>query len=210
MKFCPFCGSELGGQVKFCPNCGKNVQESMPNPNTNTAFTQQQPPPITSMPNIGSSPSIPSYSASTSSPMPPYQTNPIKFASGGDRVIAFIIDSIIWGIVIELIFRVDFSANNIYVKVLQMLLSFFYFWGCETLAKGQTLGKMLLKIRTVDDVTFQPVSTGRYALHALGKAAFMLIDLIIGLISKNQADPVDNNRIRATQKISHTVVIKIN
>ena len=82
---------------------------------------------------------------------------------------------------------------------------FLYFWLMETLNKGQTIGKLALSLRTVDEKTFGQTTTGKYALNSLLKGgAFLIIDFIIGII-KNSGEP--EKRLRIMQNVSETVVI---
>lgn len=85
------------------------------------------------------------------------------------------------------------------------LIGFLYFWLMETLNKGQTIGKLALSLRTVDEKTFGSTTTGKYALNNLLKGgAFLIIDFIIGII-KNSGEP--EKRLRIMQNVSETVVI---
>ena len=87
----------------------------------------------------------------------------------------------------------------------EWLIGFLYFWLMETLNKGQTIGKLALSLRTVDEKTFGPTTTGKYALNNLLKGGgFLIIDFIIGII-KNSGEP--EKRLRIMQNASETVVI---
>ena len=85
------------------------------------------------------------------------------------------------------------------------LVGFLYHWGLEAHNKGQTLGKMALNIRTVDEHTLQLASPSNYAVNNIFKGSgLIIIDLLIGLF-KYSGDP--KNRVRVMQSISETVVI---
>jgi len=131
------------------------------------------------------------------------------------RLIAIIIDGIIIGMVSWLISFLIFIPYYIYHPFrieegwytfpFDWLIGFLYFWLLETLNKGQTIGKLALSLRTVDEKTFGPTTTGKYALNNLLKGgAFLIIDFIIGII-KNSGEP--EKRLRIMQNVSETVVI---
>ena len=73
---------------------------------------------------------------------------------------------------------------------------------------GQTFGKLLLGLKTVDEDTFEVSFYMKNLINCFLKCFWLiliLIDLVIGAIRISN-DP--QNRIRIMQKISHTVVIK--
>jgi hypothetical protein len=71
---------------------------------------------------------------------------------------------------------------------------------------------MVMKIKTVDEVTFGNITAQQALLHVIGKAFFLPIDVIIGLImrdsDKKDLTKTDTQQVRLTQRFSHTVVIK--
>ncbi|UCC19470.1 MAG: RDD family protein, partial [Promethearchaeota archaeon] len=84
-------------------------------------------------------------------------------------------------------------------------IGFMYHWILEAYNSGQTLGKMALNIRTVDEVTLKTTNSGSYALNNIFKSSpFLILDLIIGVL-KNSGDP--KNQYRIMQSVSETVVI---
>ena len=98
--------------------------------------------------------------------------------------------------------RVIWLANNI----TDFVIGFLYFWLMETFTGGKTIGKYILKIRTVDQKSLEPTTPKRYALNNLTKSTLILIlDVLFGLILRE--DP-DKKQIRHTQLLSQTVVIK--
>jgi len=131
------------------------------------------------------------------------------------RLIAIFIDGIIIGMIGWLISFLIFLPYYIYNPFeigqwwitfpFDWLIGFFYFWLMETLNKGQTIGKLALSLRTVDEKTFGPTTTRNYALNSLLKGGgFIIIDFIIGII-KNSGEP--EKRLRIMQNASETVVI---
>jgi uncharacterized RDD family membrane protein YckC len=88
---------------------------------------------------------------------------------------------------------------------LEYVIGFLYHWGLEVYNNGQTLGKMALNIRTVDENTLDQATPSNYAVNNLLKpSGLLIIDFLIGIF-KNSGDP--KNRIRIMQNVSETVVI---
>ena len=68
------------------------------------------------------------------------------------------------------------------------MLSYFILSGFPTpgFQKRQTIGKYILRLKCVDEVTFKPATSGRYLINNLTKASLMLlIDVIIELIANS-------------------------
>jgi uncharacterized RDD family membrane protein YckC len=90
--------------------------------------------------------------------------------------------------------------------VIDFLIGFLYFWLLEVFNKGQTFGKMALNLRTVDEKSFQLTTPTNYAINNISKStAFLLLDVIIGVLMNSGER---KNRLRLTQNISKTVVVK--
>lgn len=179
VKYCPKCGHELEPNGTFCSFCGTDLQNSHQEVKIN-------------------------------------QGN-VEYASFGSRLVAIIIDSIIIGMIsssISFIIFISWIPFNIfdpfggwwYVSFpFDWMLGFFYYWGLETGNKGQTVGKLAMKIRTVDEKTLDLATPKNYAINNIFKSSpFLILDFIIGII-KNSGDP--KRRIRIMQNISGTVVI---
>lgn len=184
LKYCPTCGEKLEENSKFCMSCGNNLETPG---------------------------SIPAQTVSAKKTVTP---EGIHYADFWPRFVAIILDSIIIGIIgsslswiidpfnILNLWGIAFSWLN---NLLSYLIGFIYFWGLETYNNGQSLGKMAMKLRTVDANTFLVASPKKNAINNLAKPSGLLIlDLIIGLIS-NSGDP--QKKIRILQSISETVVI---
>ena len=91
--------------------------------------------------------------------------------------------------------------------LISYLIGFFYFWVLESFNNGQTLGKMALKLRTVDSKTFLVPEPGKIAINSIAKpSGFIILDLILGVLV-NSGDP--QRKIRYTQNLSETVVIVV-
>jgi uncharacterized RDD family membrane protein YckC len=72
---------------------------------------------------------------------------------------------------------------------------------------GQTLGKMALNLEVVSETTGDRPILQDIIISAIGKAFFLPIDVILGLIVKDQTQVPDLNQ-RLTQKWARTVVIQ--
>ncbi len=138
-----------------------------------------------------------------------------ELASWVERIVAFLIDVIIIGIVmmpLSFIFLwpwsyllsigvwrwtwapfVSFGLNNV--------VSFIY-WTLTEGLYGQSIGKKILKVKVIK-VDGKPLDFTSAAIESLGKAFLLIIDLILGLILYPQ------KRQRLFNYISNTIVIKI-
>ncbi|MFX1380350.1 MAG: RDD family protein [Promethearchaeota archaeon] len=180
-KFCPKCGNELEPSATFCPSCGTNLKDS----STKLKINQEN----------------------------------IEFAGFGTRLVALIIDSIIIGLIgssLSFIVFISWIPFNIFDPLggwwyvsfpFDWMLGFLYHWGMETYNKGQTVGKIAMKIRTVEEKTLNLATAKNYAINNIFKSSpFLLLDFLIGII-KNSGDP--KRRIRIMQNASETVVITV-
>jgi len=179
VKFCLNCGNELESNTTFCPFCG-----------TDLGVNEEQ---------IKKSPSK------------------VEYAGFWSRLVALIIDSIIIGLIgsiLSFIIFVSWIPFNIFDPLggwwtisfpFDWMIGFLYHWGFETGKNGQTVGKMAMKIRTVDEKTLSSTTSRNYAINNVFKSSpFLIIDFLIGII-KNSGD--SKRRIRVMQNISETVVI---
>lgn len=182
VEFCPKCGNELEPDATFCPYCGTDLKDT--------------------------------------SGKSKISKDKVEYVGFGSRFVALIIDSIIIGIVgssISFIAFVSWIPVNIfdpfggwwYISFpFDWMLGFLYHWGMEAYNKGQTVGKIAMKIRTVDEKTLNLAISKNYAINNIFKSSpFLIIDFLIGII-KNSGDP--KRRIRVMQNISETVVIAAN
>ena len=132
-------------------------------------------------------------------------------ADWGPRILAYIIDVIIVSIVVEtfrfpfvigtstnqvLLYPAGLSINGIVLFVYFLLLETYY---------GTTIGKKVLKLEVITEDGRRP-ELKESAISALGKAFFLPIDLIIGLVMKDTEHEVPLNQ-RLMQKVSKTLVI---
>lgn len=192
LKYCPKCGNKLEQDSIFCDACGadlrtrKDVVEESEVKSEKRQERLVQPTPLKS-------------------------TGGVRYADFLHRFVALIIDGIIIAIITGPITWALSPSNWPWSawwqsSLLSYLVGFLYFWLLESYNKGQTVGKLALKLRTVDEKTFEPSTPGKYALNNLLKAGSFLfiLDFIIGIIS-NSGDP--EKRLRIMQNVSETVVI---
>lgn len=135
------------------------------------------------------------------------------YADFGYRLIAWIIDLVIifvisWILTI-LLFWSLYTLVFLIINVLAAIIGFLYFFLLESFNKGQTLGKMIFKLRTVNDESLQLAPINDYMLNSILRGHWLLcfIDFLIGII-KSAEDP--NKRLRIMQHVSRTVVIREN
>jgi hypothetical protein len=77
----------------------------------------------------------------------------------------------------------------------------------ESLTRGKTVGKAILRIRTVRRDGNNPISVREGVVNALGKSV-LLLDLIIGLVVRSmKASRMEQKQIRITQQISDVVMV---
>jgi hypothetical protein len=193
-NFCPNCGSENKPGAKFCEGCGNAFAISQDS--TDTVEEQQD-----------------DYQ------QPVASSSGIIYADDGTRLVALIIDGLLFSVITGLIGWI-FSVNwwfglglggNIWDDSWPSLTAgLIYFFCMEAFNKGQTLGKMVMKIKTVNDTSLAAPNNKEALLHVIGKTFFIGIDVIIGLIMRDKfRSPIEKNQARFSQRFSHTSVIKV-
>lgn len=135
-----------------------------------------------------------------------------KFANFTQRSLAWFIDMIIiLLIVVPLSLYLNFGYFYIYTNVYLFIIGFFYFFLFEFGNKGQTVGKFLLKIRSVDEKKFKKAKFTQYFLNNVSKATpFLMIDVFLGLLVNYRSDVVTKTHVRITQNLSEISVIRLN
>lgn len=192
LKFCPKCGYKLEPDATFCQGCGVDLRTR-----TDISVSNSE-----------------KQTISTGA----IKKEGVEYADFFPRLIALLIDGIIIGIIsssLSWAIFVPWIPFNIFDPFGGMwsvsfpfnwLIGFLYSWAMETYNQGQTLGKIALGLRTVDEKTFQPTTSKNYAINNLLKpSGLIILDFIIGIV-KNSGDP--NKRLRIMQNVSETVVIK--
>ena len=141
----------------------------------------------------------------------------LRLASWVDRFLAWLIDFIIISIGIGILFSLvaypiwfflydnEMSIEYRNIRPLHYLISsliFFAYWTYFEYTSGQSLGKKLLNIKTVD-LFGNRVNAKFAAIESFGKSFLLPIDVILGWIFTN------NKRQRVFNKISNTIVVKL-
>jgi len=127
------------------------------------------------------------------------------------RSLAWFIDiMVVLVIVIPLSIYVNFGLFYVYTNIYLLTIGFFYFWLFETLNKGQTLGRLVVKIRAVDEKTLKPAKTTSYFINNVTKATpFLLFDFLLGIISNINSTGTVKKRLRIVQNITEIAIIRI-
>ncbi len=187
VQYCPHCSAALDDpSAKFCPSCGAAIDVAV------TPTAEAPPPPPTEVP-----------------PPPSAPEEQVVYAGFGERLLAFIFDAIIIAVVSWIgFFAIIGSAMNYFGLggLFAWLLAFLYFWALESFNSGQTIGKLALKLRTVDEYSLTPATPGNLVINNLSRGWWVIIlDFIIGILA-NSGD--EKKRLRILQNLSKTVVIK--
>ena len=147
------------------------------------------------------------------------ESREIILATWGDRFLAWLIDFILVSIGLAVLFGAiaipiwffyyndDMTAARAYQNVqpshyVISSIAFFGYWTYLEYTSGQSIGKRLLKIKTVD-LSGNRIDIKSAAIESFGKAFLLPIDIILGLIFTN------NKRQRIFNRISNTIVIKL-
>src|ERR671919_2742024 len=142
----------------------------------------------------------------------------IILANWGDRLLAWIVDFILVSIALAVLFAAitipiwffqyddEMTAARAYQNVQPLhyiisSLAFFGYWTYFESTSGQSIGKRLLKIKTID-LSGDKIDIKSAAIESFGKAFLLPIDVILGWIFTN------NKRQRIFSRISNTIVIK--
>lgn len=190
VKYCPACGSELDTDTQFCSSCGADLRERVPEAEGEPPKTEVAPP---------KEKIAVSEKEKKSKPAP----SGVKYADFGERFIAFIIDVVIVGIPYAILYS---TVHWLLATILGYGIALLYFWILEISNDGKTVGKMAMKIKTVNQDTLEVADTGDYLLNNLFKAhpVLLLIDFIIGIIV-NSGD--QKKKLRIMENASNTTVI---
>lgn len=80
--------------------------------------------------------------------------------------------------------------------------TFFMYWGILEGLKGQSLGKRILGIKTVN-IDGTPIKVWQGFVNSFGKSFMLAIDMILGLIFTR------NRRQRIFNRLSNSIVVKL-
>jgi uncharacterized RDD family membrane protein YckC len=175
MGYCNKCGAPIPEDALFCTKCGTSVTTQAKAASQDTAAS--------------------GYS--------------LKLATWGERFIAWLIDVVIVGIFIGILSvfawfawtpisfwpswvpLANFSAGGVV---------YFLYWMIMDGAYGQSLGKMIMHLK-VTRLDGSRINIATAALESIGKAFFMLLDLLIGLLF------YPDRKQRIFNYLSQTIVI---
>jgi len=144
----------------------------------------------------------------------------IILANCGDRLLAWIVDFILVSIALAVLFSAitipiwffyyddEITAARAYQNVqpshyIISSLAFLGYWTYFESTSGQSIGKRLLKIKTIDLSGDNRIDIKRAAIESFGKSFLLPIDVILGLIFTN------DKRQRIFNRLSNTIVIKL-
>lgn len=163
MAYCPVCGDlEAPGQ-NFCARCGS-------------------PTPTSGRPTVDA-PGLP--------PAPVYQgvsANQPRIAGFWWRVLAFVLDQIVVGLVVDVFLHSSSSITFLEGAGVSVVAFFLYFGLMVGLARGQTLGMMICHLRVVNATDGGPASFNQ----AIARAAFYSVLLFIASIYHYTAKRTSN------------------
>ena len=136
------------------------------------------------------------------------KTETVVLASWGTRLVAWLIDVVIVGAFLALFalpgFRlVPFEAPSSipFVELGPRNLIFFLYWMLMDGLYGQSLGRMIMRIKiTRPDGT--PIDMGQAAIESAGKAFLLLIDFLVGYFL------YPRKRQRILNYLSNTIVVR--
>lgn len=176
--------------LNYCPKCGSKLEESKE-----------------SCMNCGYNLSNRSETVQIS---PEFQKSIIEYADFLQRAFAWFIDIIIIIIITSpLSMFLNFGSLLLLTNVYNFAVGFLYFWLLETFNNGQTLGKVILKIRSVNNENFESAEATMYALNNLTKASgFLILDIIFGILFYFSEQDSNKNILRFSQHLAHIAVIK--
>ena len=104
---------------------------------------------------------------------------------------------------IALIWGINISITSLLVAI----FGFLYFFIFDAFFEGRTLGRRVLKLKTLHESKDRTLSFGEAAVNAIGKA-LLLIDLIFGfLVSLVDSRNAGLRQVRLTQKLARAVTI---
>jgi uncharacterized RDD family membrane protein YckC len=155
---------------------------------------------------------------SSETPAPANAQPELVLASWVDRFVAWLIDFVIVQVALGAVFAAvafpfwfagGFGMMNGFgpgpfdgpARYLITSAVFFAYWTFFESTRGQSIGKMLLKLRTVD-LSGKPIDVKSAAIQSFGKAFLLPIDVVLGWIFTNE------KRQRIFNRASDTLVIK--
>ena len=178
MFYCTHCGKELVEGAQFCPSCGAPVQSAAVTPTSSTTGT------------------LPSPSRKLG--------GGLVLATWGERFIAWLIDIIIIGAIVEVLRFPGLSTPFIPFSAFgsrEVIL--FIYWTLMEGAYGQSIGKMVMRLKVTELDGSSPTYT-ETAIGSIGKAFLLPLDCIIGWLAYSCKE----KKQRLFSMLAKTMVIK--
>jgi len=127
----------------------------------------------------------------------------LELASIGERFLAFILDSVLVGFVVGVIFWPGYliSPNVPFLDLGFRNIALFLYWTYTEGTTGQSLGKKIMKIK-VTDLQGEPIDMSRSLYQAIGKAFLLPLDAIVGLMMYQDKEQ------RLFNHLSETIVVR--
>jgi uncharacterized RDD family membrane protein YckC len=154
---------------------------------------------------------------SSEAPSPAGASQPeVLLAKWSDRFFAWLIDFVlvsvvVWGVLAAASFPFWFGDSDRWfgsgpyggpARYAIGSTAFFLYWTFFETTKGQSIGKMVMKLKTVD-MAGSPANLKSVAIQSFGKAFLLPIDVVLGWIFTNE------KRQRIFNRASDTIVVKV-
>lgn len=127
----------------------------------------------------------------------------LVLASSGQRILAWIIDGIIVGFVVNVIAwpTLFMPIHAPFLNISLNSVALFLYWAYTEGTTGQSIGKKVMKIK-VADLNGETIDMNTSMYQAFGKAFLLPLDLLIGLIMYQDKDQ------RLFNHLSGTIVVE--
>lgn len=137
-----------------------------------------------------------------------FLTAPIMFISSFFNYIFFFFGPLVnWQYLVLFSYN-PYSILTVFGPVFVVFIGFLYFVLLESVLKGRTIGKLILRIRTISSNDSNPITMKEAVINAFGKSFFLLWDLLIGFSQrKSSAINESRNVIRLTQNKANVIVV---
>lgn len=193
MAYCGNCGTHVDDGARFCGLCGAGLSGP-----ASVAGSYQKP----------GKPEKKSKEDKILARKQKY-----RVADTGERFVALIIDWIVIGIIGSVIGLAVPPLPRIWGPlswgmnfVINGAVGFFYFFLLEGYNHGKTVGKAVMGMKSVRGKNWKSVKPKEAIVNALGKSYFLVLDVLIGLITRSDND--EKNQVRALQRATDVVVVR--
>jgi uncharacterized RDD family membrane protein YckC len=131
------------------------------------------------------------------------RVNELVLASTGERILAWLMDGILIGLVVSIIAfpGIFFPFHTPFMNLSLNSIALFLYWTYTEGTTGQSIGKKLMNIK-VTDLDGESIDISKSMYQAFGKAFLLPLDVIIGLIAYSDEEQ------RLFNHLSDTIVVK--